>query len=165
MSTIRDLAPADLDAVHRINQANVPAVGAVDRERLERLVDHSVLARVVEEGDAVAGFCLVLPLGEPYDSVNYRWFSARYDDVWYLDRVAFDARHQRRGLGSALYDDVEAHIRARTEVAALALEVNVDPPNEPSLAFHRRRGYLDVGRQDTPYGIAVTMMRKELPPR
>ncbi len=163
MSTIRELAPTDLEAIHRINQDNVPEVGSVDRERLEFLVAHSVMARVADGGGVVAGFCLVLPLGVPYDSVNYRWFSDRYDDVWYLDRVAVDAGFRRRGVGTALYDDVERHIRDRPEIAALALEVNVDPPNEPSLRFHRRRGYVDVGRQDTPYGIAVEMMRKPLP--
>ena len=163
MATIRELEPTDLEAVHRINQDNVPEVGSVDRQRLEHLVAHSVLARVVDVDGVVAGFCLVLPLGVPYDSVNYRWFSDRYDDVWYLDRVAFDAGYRRQGLGTALYDDIERRIRARPGIAALALEVNAEPPNEPSLAFHRRRGYVEVGRQDTPYGIVVEMMCKSLP--
>jgi predicted GNAT superfamily acetyltransferase len=160
---VREIVAADIDELHRINEANVPAVGSVDRQRFGFLLDASVLALVVTVDDEPAGFCLVLPLGAPYDSVNYRWFAARYHDVWYLDRVAFDARFQRRGLGTRLYDEVERRIAERSEVAALTLEVNVDPPNEPSLAFHRRRDYDEVGRQDTPYGITVSMMRKELP--
>jgi predicted GNAT superfamily acetyltransferase len=39
----------------------------------------------------------------------------------------------------------------------LALEVNVDPPNAGSLRFHERLGFVEVGQQDTPYGIRVSM--------
>ncbi len=42
----------------------------------------------------------------------------------------------------------------------LALEVNVDPPNEVSLAFHAGLGFTEVGRQDTPYGIRVSMQMR-----
>jgi uncharacterized protein len=176
---VRDVEPGDLARLHEINAANVPEVGDVDLDRLRYLIDESAIALVVEVGDQmgdhvddrvgdrvaalVAGFCLVLPLGSSYDSVNYRWFSERYDDVMYLDRVAFDAAHRRRGLGSLLYRAVERRV-ADTGVAAIALEVNADPPNPPSLAFHERHGYREVGRQDTPYGIVVSMMRKEIGP-
>lgn len=159
---VREIEAADIDELHRINEANVPEVGSVDRPRFDFLLGASVLALVVTVDGEPAGFCLVLPLGMPYDSVNYRWFSERYDDVWYLDRVAFDRRFQRRGLGTRLYDEVERRVGERPEIAALTLEVNVDPPNEPSLAFHRRRDYDEVGRQHTPYGITVSMMRKQL---
>ena len=38
-----------------------------------------------------------------------------------------------------------------------ALEVNLDPPNEASLAFHRARGYSEVG-QLGPTGHTVSLM-------
>jgi uncharacterized protein len=44
-----------------------------------------------------------MPPDSAYDSVNYRWFTERYDDFMYLDRVAFDAEAQGRGLGTLLY--------------------------------------------------------------
>jgi predicted GNAT superfamily acetyltransferase len=158
---IREIRADDHAVLHAINEANVPEVGSVDPERLTSLVELSAIRLAVEIAGHSVGFCLVLPLGTRYDSVNYRWFDDRYDDVMYLDRVAFDARFQRRGLGTLLYDDVERRV-AEAGAAGLALEVNVDPPNPPSLAFHGRRGYDEVGRQDTPYGIVVSMMRKEL---
>ena len=79
----------------------------------------------------------------------------------YLDRVAFDAAAQGRGLGTLLYAEVDRLMTPR-EANHLALEVNVDPPNEPSLAFHARRGFVEVGRQDTPYGIRVSMQMRRV---
>ena len=46
------------------------------------------------------------------------------------------------------------------DVDHLALEVNADPPNEGSLRFHARLGFVEVGQQDTPYGIRVSMQMR-----
>jgi len=43
----------------------------------------------------------------------------------------------------------------------MTLEVNVDPPNPPSLAFHSGRGYVEVGRGG-PADHVVSLMAKEL---
>lgn len=159
---IRDIAATDLPRVLAINEANVPEVGPLDDQRLEFLVGESAIALAVEDDGSVQGFCLVLAPGSSYDSVNYRWFMERYDDALYLDRVAFDAAAQGRGMGQALYAAVDDLIRARHALhRALTLEVNVDPPNEPSLRFHERQGFTEVGRQLSK-GIEVSLMRKEL---
>jgi hypothetical protein len=81
----------------------------------------------------------------------------RYETSYYLDRVAFDAAAQGQGLGSALYAEVDR--RLRDIGTGLTLEVNIDPPNEPSLAFHRKHGFIEVGRQMSK-GIEVSMMHK-----
>ena len=44
----------------------------------------------------------------------------------------------------------------------LGLEVNVDPPNPQSMAFHLGRGFEEVGRQVTDYGFEVAMMTRPL---
>ena len=162
---VRPIADADLDRILEINEANVPEVGSVDDARMAFLLEQSELALAVEVDGLVAGFCIVLGPGSPYDSVNYRWFVERYDDFLYLDRVAFDAAFQGRGLGTLLYAEVDRSMRDPAGATRLALEVNVDPPNERSLAFHARRGFVEVGQQDTPYGIRVSMqMRPVLRP-
>lgn len=160
-STIRPLAPTDLGRILEINEANVPEVGSVDADRLAFIVGESPIALAVEIGGLVVGFCLVLGADSTYDSVNYRWFTERYSDLYYLDRVAFDAAHQGRGLGTALYGEVD---RLMGNAGHLALEINVDPPNEPSLAFHSRLGFVEVGQQDTPYGIRVSMQMRPVSP-
>ena len=164
MPSLRDLEPADLDAVYRINQANVPEVGEITRARLAELYEMAAISTgVFDESGAVLGFCIVFATGADYDSANYAWFMDRYADFFYLDRVAFDASAQRRGLGTRLYDHVEDWIREQhPEVVRLTLEVNTNPPNEPSHRFHADRGYVEVGRQATPYGAEVAMMEKRL---
>ena len=161
--TIRDMTTDDLDRVLEINDANVPEVGEVDLDRLRFIVSESPIALVVEnsadtdEPGEVVGFCLVLAPGSTYDSVNYLWFMDRYSEAYYLDRVAFDASAQGKGLGSALYAEVD---RRLAELGAdLTLEVNLDPPNEPSLAFHRKHGFVEVGRHMSK-GIEVSLMHK-----
>ena len=163
---IRPIEPDDLDHILAINEANTPEVGSVDAERMRFIVGESPIALAVEVGNTIAGFCLVLGSDSTYDSVNYRWFTERYDDFMYLDRVAFAASHRGQGLGTLLYSEVDRAMAELDNVGHLALEVNVDPPNEGSLRFHARLGFVEVGQQDTPYGIRVSMqMRPVSPPR
>jgi predicted GNAT superfamily acetyltransferase len=157
---IRAMTAADFDAVLVINEANVPEVSSIDLDRLAFLVDESQFALVVEVDGRIAGFCLVLGPGSSYTSVNYRWFMDRFDDAMYLDRVAFEEAFRGRGLGTALYTEVHDRVTAMDGMNRWTLEVNADPPNVPSLAFHAARGFVEVGRQHTPYGITVSLMER-----
>ncbi len=157
--TIRELVSDDLSVVHALNQANVPAVGDATIDHLAHLVAQADHALVADVDGVVAGFCIVLGPGADYGSVNYRWFSDRYDEFVYLDRVAIDHRVRRRGLGLALYAEVERRCAGRQW---FTLEVNLRPRNDVSLAFHERLGFVEVGQQETPYGCLVSLQAKRL---
>lgn len=157
---IRTIEPNDVARILEINEANTPEVGSVDAARLASIVAESPIALAVEAEGVIVGFCLVLSSDSSYDSVNYRWFTQRYEDFMYLDRVAFAASHRGRGLGTLLYAEVDRAVAALGIARHLALEVNVDPPNEGSLRFHERLGFVEVGQQDTPYGIRVSMQMR-----
>lgn len=159
-ATIRSIVAADLPRILEINQANVPEVGSVDADRLAFIVGESPIALATERAGDVVGFCLVLGPTSAYDSVNYRWFTQRYDRFMYLDRVAFDPTARGQGLGTALYTEVDRRMADHPDADHLALEVNADPPNEGSLRFHARLGFVEVGQQDTPYGIRVSMQMR-----
>ena len=154
----RSLHASDVSDLWDINQANVPAVGEERIESLQAIVEVSEIALGVVDGDHLVGFCLVLPPGTSYASPNYRYFEDRYEDFAYLDRVAFRTSHQGRGLGSALYDEVES----RLERPLLTLEVNVIPPNEGSMRFHLRRGFAELEQRETRAGKVVSLMAKHL---
>jgi predicted GNAT superfamily acetyltransferase len=158
---LRPIMPDDVDRILEINEANVPDVGPVDQPRLEYLIDESAIAIAVElEGDVV-GFCLVFADQSSYDSINYLWFRQQYPRSMYLDRVAFDSAAQGRGLGTALYAEVDRRLRTEHDADGLGLEVNVDPPNETSLRFHDKLGFVEVGRQMSK-GIEVSLMHRPL---
>jgi uncharacterized protein len=155
---IRDITAADLGAIHVINEAGTPGVHSESPAQLAAITHESCIAIVAEVGGLVAGFCQVLPPGANYQSDNYQWFSARYDDFVYLDRVAVAEEYRGRGIGSRLYDEVERRSRA----SWFTLEVNLRPRNDGSLRFHARKGFVEVGQQETDYGALVSLMAKRL---
>lgn len=167
---------SDLDRVLEINAANVPDVGAADPAHIRHLFDESSIALVCEitdeqrssvgnsvgNGAGIAGFCILFAPGADYDSINYQWFAEHHPGSMYLDRVAFDDRFQGQGLGTQMYTEVERLIgEQHPDVSLFTLEVNIDPPNEPSLAFHRKLGFTEVGRHMS-HGIEVSLMSRQL---
>ena len=160
---LRAFRTDDLPCIHAINQAEVPAVGDETEAALRHIAAESIVALVAEEAGELAGFCLVLAPGADYDSGNYLWFSERYDDFVYLDRVAIAPAFQRRGLGRALYAEVErSAAELRPAAGWFTLEVNLRPRNDTSLAFHAALGFVEVGQRETEYGALVSLMAKPL---
>ena len=152
----------DVAAVLQLNADHVELLAPLDADRLASLRKWAARSDVIQCDGEIAGFVLVFGPGTDYDSENYRWFTERFGDRFdYLDRIVIDDRFRRRGLASAVYDVVEAAAAARDR---LVLEVNVDPPNEPSLAFHRQRGFEEVGRLG-PAGHRVSLMARRSPPK
>jgi predicted GNAT superfamily acetyltransferase len=113
--------------------------------RSAELRDFAAILALNEDG-RVVGFLLAVGPGQPYESLNYRWFATRHDDFLYIDRVVVGGAHQRSGVGAALYDDVAAFAAAHG-YRRLVCEVNIEPPNPGSDAFHARRGFVEVGTQ------------------
>jgi predicted GNAT superfamily acetyltransferase len=164
---LREYRADDLPSIHAINEAATPAVATETLADLRHIAGESVIALVAEDtaGDTteIAGFCLVLAPGADYDSMNYLWFAEHYDDFVYLDRVAISPAHQRRGLGRAMYADVERLAAERRPRAhAFTLEVNLRPRNDQSLAFHASLGFVEVGQQETDHGTLVSLMAKPI---
>ena len=144
MSTVlRPLTVADHGAVLALNESNVELLAPLDEARLTELVAVADNASVINVDGAFAGFVITFAAGSAYDGENFAWFTERYDDFCYLDRVVIHEDYRRRGLGSAVYDELESTCGR----PVFALEVNLDPPNVGSLAFHHARGYTEVGQR------------------
>lgn len=159
LTRTRAMRPDDHPAVLALNEDFVELLSPLDPARLQQLVSWSDRALVVELDDGFAGFVLTFAEGSAYDGENFAWFAARYADLLYLDRIVLAPHTRRQGVASAVYDDLERGCGR----PVLCLEVNLDPPNEASLAFHRGRGYVEVGRRESG-GHLVSLMAKDLAP-
>jgi uncharacterized protein len=128
-------------AILALNNAHAQQLSWLEPERLEQLVAQSFLAWRIGSLDA---FLLAFDQDAPYDSPNFLWFRARYPRFVYIDRIAVTPSARGRGLARLLYCDLfdTARRRGHTHIAC---EVNVDPPNPTSDAFHAALGFVEVG--------------------
>jgi predicted GNAT superfamily acetyltransferase len=160
---IRNATAGDFDTILALNRAEVAHTSPMDRQRISHLDGLACYHRVAMEGKKLAGFLLAMDESAPYENDNHGWFAARYGSFVYVDRVVVAAEFAGRKVGSALYADLFSFARAR-QAAAVVCEYNLDPPNLPSEAFHRKWGFRQVGTQrvadDTKL---VSMQAAEVP--
>jgi predicted GNAT superfamily acetyltransferase len=162
--SVRDAIRTDFEAIVRLNEASVAETSPLDLAALTRLASISAYFKASVNEDRVAGFLLGLREDAPYENENFRWFAARFSRFLYIDRVVVDGQRRGTGVGSALYADIERHAR-ETGVNVLTCEVNVLPENRASLAFHDRRGFVEIGRQALRSGDkTVAMLVRRLEP-
>jgi predicted GNAT superfamily acetyltransferase len=157
---VRPFEERDVDDVLELNELEVEKLAPMDEAKLREI--HALADRfdVIELDGSFVGFVITVRPGSGYWSDNYQWYVDKYGDrFYYLDRVVMHERARGRGLGSQVYDALEERARP---YGRLALEVNVEPPNEPSLAFHRSRGYEPVGEIADDDGHRRVMLVKEL---
>jgi len=157
---LRPYRDRDLDALVAVNDAAYPAVPITPPGELSELIAMSSVVVVVDDG-APAGFVLGMPPGLGYQSENYLFFSSRARELGtsfvYVDRIVLAAHLRGRGLGPQLYAAVFAEAR-RVGADEVLCEVNIEPPNPGSLAFHTRLGFVEVGRQSTKGGANLVSL-------
>ena len=138
---------AHLQIIYNLNQANTPEVGSLESmQHLKQLIDFSAYNLLVLKEDEIVGFIICMREGSAYWSENYQFFTKRLKKFLYVDRVAIDERHRRAGLGQAIYENIFS--QANNESLPVALEVNTQPVNQPSLNFHEKMGFDQVGTRE-----------------
>jgi predicted GNAT superfamily acetyltransferase len=128
-------------AVLALNNTHARELSWLEPERLEHLIEHAFLVRRIGELDA---FLIALDQDADYDSPNFQWFRARYPRFVYVDRIVVASSAQGCGFARRLYRDLFEHaIRAGHH--NVFCEVNRNPPNPASDAFHAALGFVEVG--------------------
>jgi len=156
---LRPMQEADWSAVLRLNEESVELVSPLDELALGWFVEQAFRATAVEADGEVVAFAFALIAGCDYGSPNYRWFAERYEQFLYLDRIIVDRSWRRRGVATMTYDAMESVASA---FGRQLCEVDLEPPNVQSLAFHAARGYEQVGELTVPSGKTRSMLAKEL---
>ena len=147
MFKLRDAKHSDIEKIVLINESAIPAVNYVSYKEFEWFLYRKLYFKIAENshGD-ISGFLLVLPSGLEYKSLNYKWFSDKYDKFAYIDRIVIMDEFKKNGIGKSLYLDLEKNIG---EYQLIACEFNIEPPNPISKKFHESLNYENVGYQFT----------------
>jgi predicted GNAT superfamily acetyltransferase len=159
--TVRDVQAHELDAILALNNAAGSTILPLDGQGIARLAGYASYLRVAEADGQIAGFLLALREGTPYDSPNYHWFSERYPEFVYIDRIVIARPFRRLGLGRVFYADVTSFAEVRVPV--LTCEVFLEPRDDISVLFHGTYGFQEVGQQTMPgLGRRVALLAKDL---
>ena len=141
MSPIRTPSPEDEAALLALNNAHATELSELDAREFNRLLSIALAARVI--GDAEA-FLLTFDQDADYRSPNFLWFRERYARFAYIDRVVVSPAARRGGHARRLYEDFFAFASTAGH-ERVCCEVNSDPPNPISDAFHARQGFTVCG--------------------
>lgn len=128
-------------ALAALNNAHAAELSFLSRDRFAALIDRAFLACRIGEDDALL---LTFDQDAGYDSLNFLWFRDRFDRFVYVDRIVVSPSARGRGLARRLYE----HVFERAQAAGherIVCEVNADPPNPASDAFHTALGFVEVG--------------------
>ena len=141
------LNEAQFQSIYDLNQANTPEVGSLESiQHLKQLIEFSSYNLLVLKEDEIVGYIICMREGSAYGSENYKFFTQRLKKFLYVDRVAIDEQHRRAGLGKAIYENI--FVQAISDSLPIALEVNTQPVNQPSLNFHEKMGFDQIGAKD-----------------
>ncbi len=138
----------DANLLLAINNAALPDIGEVNIHKAQWLVENAAIPGLALVDGQAAGMVVVLSDKCGYDSDFYRWFTNRYDNFLYIDRIVVAAWARGRGVAKHIYQSIEQ--AASEKGMAIAADVYCDPPNVPSLNLHRSMGFEEVGRQHFP---------------
>ena len=153
-----DIAPSDIDWIFALNKQHEVELSPLTRDGVVSMVGRATYARAIDGGAFLLGF----DQDGAYDSPNFIWHRDRFARFLYVDRIAVAATHRRRGLAGTLYEDIFAFTAARG-LERVVCEVNSDPPNPASDAFHDALGFQVVGEAFLgDRGKTVRYLSKEL---
>lgn len=151
---IRNAKLCDYKRVLDLNEESVEFLSPMDEDRLNLLASEANIFSVIELDGNIEGFILAFRENSDYDSINYKWFSDRYDKFLYIDRVVIAKDKQKEGLGTEIYN----WIFNNAEVKKIAAEIDIKPANPISLKFHRDFGFKEVGQQSVAGGSKIVSL-------
>ena len=155
---IENTSSSDLDEILKLNQQALPAVSSVTKEEMEHFLNIVDYFKSLIIDQKVVGFLIALTPGKDYHSLNYKWFENKYKSFIYVDRIVISPSCQGKGLGTNFYNDLCK--TTNQNIKKITCEVNLKPPNEESMLFHKKYGFEQVDTQFTENGKKEVSLMK-----
>ena len=142
-NAICDLSSLDAAAILLLNNTHAKETSELDVASLESLLNLAFYARGIDRGSTA--LLIALEHNAAYVNPNFMWFKASRKSFVYIDRIIVSTSARGRGLARALYEDLFVATK-RVGHDRVVCEVNIEPPNPESEAFHLAMGFEEVGR-------------------
>jgi len=160
--TVRDAEARDEDFILALNAACTPAVGDMSAQDYRDIAGWAHRIVIAEADSKPVGFMILIRPGSAYPSDNYGWFEEQFAHQLYVDRIAVGRSARGLGVGRVLYEEA-LRMAADLGEERVTAEVNEDPPNPESMAFHFKLGFRHLLSRTSPrLGKVVAMLERPL---
>ena len=133
-----------------LNEEHRTETSSLDAPMLHALMTQAFHVGLRKHGrDA---FLIALDQDSLSASPNFQWFKNRYRRFVYIDRVIVAPAQRGQGVARGLYDELFA-AALHAGHGLVCCEVNIEPPNPASDAFHEAVGFSEVGRAAIHEGV------------
>ena len=147
---ICDLSSLDATALLLLNNANAKETASLDDAGLKALLGIAFYARGIDRG--ATAFLIALEQTAAYVNPNFMWFKASRESGVYIDRIIVSIVARGQGIARLLYQDLFAAAK-RSGHDRVVCEVNIEPPNPVSEAFHVAMGFEAIGQAAIHNGL------------
>lgn len=155
---MRPITSADFAWIAALNAINEVETSKIDVAWLEAMSREWFSGSAANERD---GYLIVFDQTARYGSPNFKWFADRFARFAYVDRIVVDSRARGQGLARELYAAAFEAAR-QSGHDRIVCEVNFDPPNPASDAFHAKLGFAEIGRATLANGKTVRYLERRL---
>lgn len=146
-----------LQHILALNNAHAVETGPLDLPALEQMIANAFFSKT----DDMHGLLISFDQDAPYDGANFLWFKERFDQFVYVDRIIVAAHTRGKGLARHYYTQLFDLAKSAGHVR-VTCEINLDPPNPGSMAFHENMGFAEIGRATLENGKTVSYQEKRL---
>jgi uncharacterized protein len=145
-TVIREIHAASA-ALLTLNNDHAVELSALSLDELDQIIRASFFSAAVNDSDALL---VAFDQSFPYQHENLLWFRnyfAREADkkFVYIDRVVTAPAARGKGYARLLYTDLFQRAKSAGH-SRVVCEVNLEPPNPVSDAFHASLNFCEVGR-------------------
>ena len=156
---VSDLPAADQAALIALNNRHELETSFLTPDDWSAMISEAFMAVSIGNG---IGLLITFDQDAGYGSPNFLWFRKRLKRFVYVDRIIVDEGGRGKGYARQLYEALFETARAAGH-GLVTCEVNLDPPNPGSDAFHARMGFELVGQAELAgKGKTVRYLQKTL---
>lgn len=149
------------DAIIRLSRTGVNTTSPLNEDSLVALLNVCCWFRVLSVDGHIVGYACAMDRQAAYAGEAFHCFRARFrQNFLHIDQIVIAPEFHRQGFGRLLYDDIE-HFARTEDVGLLTCEVDRNPPDLLSHAFHLRQGFVELASFPAR-GIVVTLLAKQI---